>query len=70
MEEWLTGLASPRVDEEEADPVAGDQTGHRQDDVADREVEQRLKANVLGCALGDRAVTDGLARGAGRVSRL
>jgi hypothetical protein len=38
----LDRLATPRVDEEEADPVAWDQTCDAEDDVADRDVLQRL----------------------------
>lgn len=54
----LDGLAAPRVDEQERDPVTGDETSHRQDDVADRKVVQRLVLDELRCTRLDSAVAD------------
>ena len=44
----LDRLAAPPVDEDEGDPVAGDEAGDREDDVADADVAPGASASASG----------------------
>jgi len=55
----LDRLASPKVDEKEGNPVSGDETSDRKNQVADGDVPQ-VEVDLFGCsAFGGRAKTDG-----------
>jgi hypothetical protein len=55
----LDRLSSPRVDEKEGNPVSGDETSNRKNQVTDGDVPQ-VEVDLFGCsAFGGRAKTDG-----------
>lgn len=56
--EKLDRLASPRVDEEESDPVSGNETGDGKDQVTDRDVVQVVE-DLLGSSGVWRSEADG-----------
>ena len=61
----LDGLAAPRVDEEERNPVARDETGDGEDDVSDRDVLESLPSLLSSRAGEGRTVSDTLEDDAG-----